>query len=245
MSLASFAAIQDKLIEQKHELLENNVQRAQPGSEAHKIAVTDLRLYRAQWRRVLSCSLYFLEISHAAGKLYKIGMTMRPLAERLVEIARDLYPHLGDVQIEPLRVLRHRGAAELYFTHRYRDARYPIGTLSEYFMFDTRRNVLSDLTRLGDKDLTDIERDVISSDAAPVTKITVTVETPTHRREMPIKEYTIVCKQCGRVATVRRYPGRAPTLCSDECRRIYERERDRVTTRERVRRYRQKRKIQG
>jgi len=242
VSLASFAAIQDGLIKQKHDQLEYNVQRAQPESETHKIAVTDLRLYRAQWRRVLLCSLYFLEISHAAGKLYKIGVTMRPLAERLVEITHDLSAQLGDVQIEPLRVLRHRGAIELYFTHRYREARYPLGSLSEYFIFDTRRNALSDLTRLGDKELTEFERDILNDDTAQMSKITVTVETPTHRREMPMKEYTIVCKQCGRVVTLRRYPGRAPTLCSDECRRAYERERDRASTRGRVKRYRQKRK---
>ena len=48
VSLASFAAIQDGLIKQKHDQLEYNVQRAQPESETHKIAVTDLRLYRAQ-----------------------------------------------------------------------------------------------------------------------------------------------------------------------------------------------------
>ena len=57
-----------------------------------------------------------------------------------------------------------------------------------------------------------------------------------------MKKYTIVCKQCGRVAVLHRYPGRAPTLCSDECKRRYERERGRHA--ERVKRYRQKRKSQ-
>ncbi len=52
--------------------------------------LTDLKLYRAQLKRILSCTLYFLEIKTNKETLYKIGVTQRPIAERISEIEFDL-----------------------------------------------------------------------------------------------------------------------------------------------------------
>jgi len=57
---------------------------------------------------------------------------------------------------------------------------------------------------------------------------------------VPLKEHHITCKWCGQEATLWRYPGRPPTLCCDECKRAYERERDRENNRKRQRRYRER-----
>ena len=84
----------------------------------YETAITDLRLYRAQWRRILSLTLYFLEIN--GGELHKIGVTTRPIEERVAEIAADLRPHLGNVKIDVVGTWSHRGNVELYFKHRYR-----------------------------------------------------------------------------------------------------------------------------
>lgn len=66
-----------------------------------------------------------------------------------------------------------------------------------------------------------------------------------HTRVVNLKEYTIICKQCGRSVTLYRYPGRAPTLCSEECIAAYTRERDLESNRERQRRFRERRKSEA
>lgn len=256
LTLAKFAVYQDRKFKHKDDHLLHIAQHATPGPEQGQ-AITDLRLYRAQWQRVLSASLYFLEIEHAGGKAYKIGMTTRPLEDRIAEIEADLKPIWGHTlrRIEPLRVLSHRGAVELYFMHRYRANRHPLVNLTEYFKFSSRRNVLSDLTRLGDKELLLHERAILVGDMLGIKQDTVTpppvpasspkqdsvtVITPTHEREMPVKKYTFDCARCGQCMTLRRYPGRRPTLC-DDCAA----ERKREQTRERVRRYRKRKRQRG
>jgi hypothetical protein len=112
---------------------------------------------------VLSASLYFLEIDHPTGTLYKIGVTYRTIEDRIAEIQRDLVPHVGAVEIKLLRMFAHRGAAELYFKYRYHAQQYQIGQLTEYFELDvkTRKNVLSDLTRMGHKEPGLIEQAIL------------------------------------------------------------------------------------
>lgn len=248
LSLSKFAVYQDEQFRRKHDRLIQDAQHATPGPERQQ-AITDLRLYRAQWQRVLSAALYFLEIEHGGDVLYKIGMTTRPLADRIAEIEQSLRTWLGEYPaITPLRVLRNRGAVELYFMHRYSAHQHALGSFTEYFVFEPRRNVLSDLTRLGDKDLTDLDRAILAGALPAVLQDsvttqqgqpqdTVTVTTKTHRRTMPIKEYTFDCARCGQTVTLARYPGRAPSLC-DDCAAARKREQ----ARERVRRYRERRK---
>ncbi|WP_110516866.1 hypothetical protein [Herpetosiphon llansteffanensis] len=38
-----------------------------------------------------------------------------------------------------------------------------------------------------------------------------------HSRVVPLKTFTIVCRWCGQTATIETYPGRPPTVCSEEC----------------------------
>ncbi|QFS52722.1 GIY-YIG nuclease family protein [Nostoc sphaeroides] len=45
--------------------------------------LTDLKLYRAQLQRILSSSLYFLEIETNIGTFYKIGVTTRPVVKTI------------------------------------------------------------------------------------------------------------------------------------------------------------------
>jgi hypothetical protein len=127
------------------------------------IAATGLRLFRAQWQRVLSASLYFLEINHPTDTLYKIGVTHRPIDDRIVENLGHLMPHLGSAKIKVLRLFSHRGAVELYFKYRYHAYQHKLGSLTEYFELDNeqRRNVLSDLTRIGNKALNVIEQAIL------------------------------------------------------------------------------------
>lgn len=306
LPLQSFAAEQDRLIEEKHDQLRWWVWN--PLNEAYRAtAETDLAIFRAQWRRVLAGTLYFLEITHQDGKLYKIGVTHRSIKDRIAEIQRDLAivsdpsSQFEGVTIKPLRVFQHRGAVELYFKHRYHAYQRQIGSLTEYFEFDdkTRKHVLSDLTRLGDKELSDLEQHIYNGTEPPdprqehvtqqaewaakheayrraakaqeemdaarqgvtvdLNKITVMlpevapdgppdpalVSVPqtvrkAHTRRVELKEYTITCKQCGKIVTLYRYPGRAPTLCSDECVAEYSRERDKESNRERQRRFRER-----
>ena len=111
---------------------------------------TDVKLYRAQLKRILSCTLYFLEIQTDKDILYKIGVTTRPIKNRLAEIKLDLAAHYQTVAIKVLGTWLHRGNIELYFKHRYRNFNYPIGSLTEYYKFNTEdiKIVLSDLQQM-------------------------------------------------------------------------------------------------
>ncbi len=94
--------------------------------------LTDLRLYRTQIRRILSNTLYFLEIQANGETLYKIGVTQRSIQERVTEVHCRLQSHYGSVTIKVLGTWSHRGNVELYFKHRYKEFNHHIGSLTEY-----------------------------------------------------------------------------------------------------------------
>jgi hypothetical protein len=129
-------------------------------------ALADMRLYTAQWKRILSTRLYFLEIKHAGGLLHKIGVTTRSIEERIAEIHADLLPHFGQVEIAPLGTWPHRRNVELYFKYRYQAHQQPIGTLTEYYVFDDVKTVLRDLRRMKPKELTPLESDILAGKPA-------------------------------------------------------------------------------
>jgi hypothetical protein len=129
-------------------------------------ALTDLRLYRTQWRRILSCTLYCLSINQ--GHLYKIGVTTRPIQERLAEIQKDLKAHLGQVNFEVVGSWPHRGNVELYFKYRYAPFVHRLGTLTEYFKFEDARAVLRDLRRMKPKVLTELEQAILTGEPSQV-----------------------------------------------------------------------------
>lgn len=172
-TLFMFAPIQRDLIASHHQQLVDAVATGlRHGYEDVKTAVTDLRLYRAQLRRLLSASLYLLEVQASDGRtLYKIGITGRDVADRAGEVQQTLRPFLGDdVRVRPLRVAMGRGAIERYALHRWRDQQQQIGRMTEFIQLDDRRTILSEFTRLADLDPDELERAIIAGEPAPIEK---------------------------------------------------------------------------
>lgn len=164
LSLMLFNEVQEPLLLKKLLKLELAVEHAK-----HKNApdfdyrLTDLKLYCAQLKRILSCTLYFLEIQTNKGILYKIGVTQRPIEKRVAEVEMDLGAHYQSVDIKVLGTWEHRGNVELYFKHRYHDFNHKIGNLTEYYKFNTEnaKNVLNDLHQMKPKVLSQNERDIL------------------------------------------------------------------------------------
>lgn len=162
-TLQKFAEIQRDIQQARYQKLVDNIAYIASQKVSTQGVIGDFRIYRAQLRRIYTASLYFLEVKHSEGILYKIGVTRRDIAARIEEIRHDLAPHLTDIKIKPLRFLKNRGSIEFYFKYRYRAHQYPLGSLTEYFQFEDRRNVLSDLSRLGDYALDTWLNDILSN----------------------------------------------------------------------------------
>ncbi len=157
-----FNEVQEPLLLDKLLKLEGAAQRAKLINSRHLIErVADLRIYSAQLKRILECSLYFLEVGVGRKNLHKIGVTKRPIEERVIEVHRDLKAHYKRVEIKVLETWKHRGNVELYFKHRYRDFNYRIGKLTEYFRFDDVEPVLHDLCQMKLKVVEGVELDVL------------------------------------------------------------------------------------
>lgn len=155
-----FNEFQAPLIEERYAELEVAALAALCTTD-EETAVTDLKLFRAQVKRILDASLYFVEVRTEKHTFHKIGVTTRPIEQRLAEIRADLIPHFGSLDILLLGTWSHRGNVELYFKHRYRRFQHPIGTLTEYFMLDDAKSVLRDLRRMKPKELSDIDRAIM------------------------------------------------------------------------------------
>jgi len=121
----------------------------------------DLLIYRAQLRRILVNSLYFLEVKADGNIFYKIGVTTRSIEARIAEVQRDVRAHYSDVAVNLLGLWEHRGNVELYFKHRYQPFNYRIGKLTEYFAFPNVKALLQDLYEMKPKMLSDVELDAI------------------------------------------------------------------------------------
>lgn len=165
LSLNLFNQFQEPLILEQHAHLENKVLATLDTPDA-PTALTDLRLYRAQMRRILEVMLYFIEVRTPEQVLHKIGVTSRLLEQRLSEIKADLRPHFGTVELIPLGTWAHRGNVEPYFKHRYRAFQHPIGTLTEYFAFSDVKAVLRDLRRMKPKVLSAVEQEILAGKAS-------------------------------------------------------------------------------
>lgn len=168
LSLASFNSLHESLIEQKLTHLEaaifNNSGSVLPPKEL-RVCLTDLRIYGAQMRKILLASLYYLKVQADEKILYKIGITTRPMSERLAEIYRDLTSHYQSVEIEVINVWAHRGNVEKYFKYRYSGFNYPIGSLTEYFKFadpDETQSVGHNLHEMEAKMLSPVEQDILA-----------------------------------------------------------------------------------
>jgi hypothetical protein len=161
LSLRLFNEVQEPMLLEKLLKLEQVAERAKLINSRHlNERIADLRIYRAQFNRILKSSLYFLEIKAGRKILHKIGVTKRPIEQRVAEVQKDLATHYNQTEIKVLETWEHRGNVELYFKHRYKDYNYPIGKLTEYFKFDDVESVLDDLRRMKPKVLEQVEQDI-------------------------------------------------------------------------------------
>jgi hypothetical protein len=167
LSLALFNQVQEPLLLSELASLEGSVEIAlSAGLSCLEERRADLLIYRAQLRRILVNSLYFLEVKADGHCFYKIGVTTRSIEERTAEVQRDVRAHYSDVIINLLGLWEHRGNVELYFKHRYQPFNYRIGKLTEYFVFPFVKAVQQDLYEMKPKVLSDIELDAIDGMSA-------------------------------------------------------------------------------
>ncbi len=163
LPLALFNKVQEPLLLSELASLEGSVEIAvAAGLSCLDERLADLLIYRAQLRRILVNSLYFLEVKADGNCFYKIGVTTRLIEERIAEVQRDVRAHYSDVAVSLLGLWKHRGNVELYFKHRYQPFNYRIGKLTEYFQFPNVKVVLQDLYEMKPKTLSDVEVDVLS-----------------------------------------------------------------------------------
>ncbi|MEG4494864.1 GIY-YIG nuclease family protein [Microcoleus sp. D3_18_C4] len=152
LPLALFNKVQEPLLLSELASLEGSVEIAEAaGLSCLDERRADLLIYRAQLRRILINSLYFLEVKADGNTFYKIGITTRSIEERIAEVQRDVRAHYSDVVVNLLGLWEHRGNVELYFKHRYQPFNYRIGKLTEYFAFPNVKVVLQDLYEMESK----------------------------------------------------------------------------------------------
>lgn len=169
LSLDLFNKFQEPIIQERYQTLDLTLRYILDANERNRrvdarwrgseidptTALTDLTLYRLQWQRILNLTLYFLRIDF--GAYYKIGVTSRPVADRIAEIRTDLAPHGLGSKIDVLGTWPHRGNVERYFKYRYRAFNVRIGILTEYFQFPKIGDITRDLRRMQAKTLNEIE----------------------------------------------------------------------------------------
>jgi hypothetical protein len=162
LPLRLFNEVQEPLLLEKLSKLEQAAQRTQLINSKYLLEKqADFRIYRAQLKRILESNLYFLEIKAGRKLLHKIGVTKRPIEERVMQVYRDLVVHYKQVDIQVNGVWKHRGNVELYFLHRYKDFNYRIGSLTEYFKLADVEAVWDDLRQMQPKVLAPVEIDVL------------------------------------------------------------------------------------
>jgi len=162
LPLALFNQVQEPLLVSELASLEGSVEIAEAaGLSCLEERRADLLIYRAQLRRILVNSLYFLEVKANGNIFYKIGVTTRSIEERIAEVQRDVRAHYSDVAVNLLGLWEHRGNVELYFKHRYQPFNYRIGKLTEYFVFPNVKAVLNDLYGMKPKLMSAVELDAI------------------------------------------------------------------------------------
>jgi hypothetical protein len=162
LPLALFNQVQEPLLLSELASLEGSVEIAEAaGLSCLDERRADLLIYRAQLRRILVNSLYFLEVKANGNCFYKIGITTRLIEERIAEVQRDVRAHYSDVVVNLLGLWERRGNVELYFKHRYQPFNYRIGKLTEYFAFPFVKAVLQDLYEMESKVLSNVELDAI------------------------------------------------------------------------------------
>ncbi len=161
LSLRLFNEVQEPLLLAELQKYEQAAQRAELASYSNLWEYqADFRIYKALLKRILLNSLYFLQIKTAKKTFYKIGITTRPIEQRIAEVKQDLSKYFSHPIIDLLGLWEHRGNVELYFKHKYKDYNYRIGKLTEYFEFPDIKLILSDLFEMKIKVLTEKEQNL-------------------------------------------------------------------------------------
>jgi ssDNA-binding Zn-finger/Zn-ribbon topoisomerase 1 len=189
LSLMLFNQVQEPLLAEKLQQLEKKVQAAYLNDTPEQSeCLSDLRIYRAEYRKILSNTLYYLQIDTDGKTFYKIGVTKRDLRERVAEVKQDLRLHFQQVSIKVLGTWQHRGNVEKYFKYRYAGYNYPIGSLTEYYKFENQeaKAALTDLRRMKVKILSLVEADIFAGKSSRIEQL-IEEEEKAERRSQAIK----------------------------------------------------------
>ncbi len=131
-----------KFLHQYHQKTYNNKELT------HKLG-----LFEKDFAYFQQFNLYFLELMVDHKKIYKIGLTSRPINTRLKEIEQDLKAFYLNINIRVL--FQQKGVAflETFFKNKYANQQVKIGQLTEYFSFpaDMLSLLLKDLNLLNFK----------------------------------------------------------------------------------------------
>ncbi len=136
--------------------------------------LSDLQIYRAELRKILSNTLYYLQVDADGEIFYKIGVTKQDVAQRVAEIKQELLKHFQSCSIKVMLTRQHRGNVEKYFKYRYAAYNYAIGSLTEYYKFETpekAKKTLTDLRRMKKKVLSSLEADILAGKPSPVEEL--------------------------------------------------------------------------
>lgn len=175
LSLMLFNFVQEPLLLEKLQQLEKKVQVAyQDKASNFNEFLWDLQIYRAEFKKILSNTLYYLQIDAEGETFYKIGVTRREILLRVAEVQNDLVKHFPYVSIKVLGNWPYRGNVEKYFKYRYAEYNYSIGSLTEYYKFEEPEDAtaaLRDLRRMKKKELSEIELDILEDKPSWIEKL--------------------------------------------------------------------------
>ncbi len=190
LSLMLFNQVQEPMLLEKLQQLEKKAQTAYlENSPLFNQHLRDLQIYRAEFRKILLNTLYYLQIDAGETTIYKIGVTQRNLSERIAEIERDLRSHFQSFSVKLLGEWLHCGNVEKYFKHRYSFFQLSLGDLTEYYNFFTPEQakvVWRDLRRMEPKGLSKIEASILAGEPSQ-TEILMAERELADRRSQAIK----------------------------------------------------------
>ncbi|WP_392530167.1 GIY-YIG nuclease family protein [Nostoc sp. C117] len=188
LSLMLFNQVQEPMLLEKLQHLEKNVQVAYlEDSPNFNECLRDLQIYQAEFRKILSNTLYYLQIDTSGGNtIYKIGVTRRDIEARVAELKNNLASHFENVSIKVLGTWLHRGNVEKYFKYRYSFFSISIGNLTEYYNFfvpEEAKAVLRDLRRMQAKGLSKIEVDILEGNPSWIEQLIAEQEKASRRSD--------------------------------------------------------------
>ncbi|MEM8524664.1 MAG: GIY-YIG nuclease family protein [Bacteroidota bacterium] len=125
-----------------------------------------IKLYQKDRAWFEQFRLYFLEIKVSEQAIFhKIGLTSRPLEQRIVEVENALKKHFDTVQIKVLFELKNVAFLERFFKQKYRRYRYELAQFTEYFLLEEYElEVIQKLNNIQKVITIDKNRDMLNND---------------------------------------------------------------------------------